>query len=214
MSLFSWFLAIAMTLMTWRLVRRMFLLPPAETELDTTLYLDPGDAEPLPEDYVQPLGDACVDITRASLDALGELDAAQKSLAAGDGHGQHEAPIRLERAFVSVREAAEHAADLSGSWTAPPEEVGWWLGHVLEQCEAICSLQDTAAALVDTPANAVHRAAVAQGIEAAENLLLGAHDFSVRLLDFDLNAWIREEIGQDSARRFERAIADAARRSP
>lgn len=211
MSLFSWFVVIGLSILTWRAVRRLFL-PPAEAGPESELYLEQGGVEALPEEYVQPLGDACVDITRASLDALSELEVAEKALAAPDGTSQQEAPVHLERAFVMMREAAEHAAGLSADLQAPPEEVGWWLGHVVEQCEAVCALDETAEALHEAPANAVHRAAVGQGIEATENLLLGAHDFAERMLDFDLRGWVQEEIGRDVAKRFQRGIEAAVRR--
>lgn len=211
MSLFSWFVMFTLVFLTLGAVRRLFL-PAAAPEAEPRLYLEQGDAEALPEAFVQPLGDACVDITRASMDALSELEVAEKALAAADGSSQQAAPIHLERAFVMMREAADHAAELTEELHDVPEEVGWWLGHVVEQCEAVCTLEETAQALLDVPANAVHRAAVGQGIEATENLLLGAHDFSERMLGFDLRGWVQEEIGRDAAKRFQRGIDAAVKR--
>lgn len=170
------------------------------------------DLEPLPDELVQPLGDALTAVVKATLECLMELDAARQELAAGDGRGQAEAHERLLRALAMAEEVGRVASETLDELTHVPEEPGWWLTHVLEQAEALRALSDEAERLSEGPATAVTRAAVGKGVERAEELLLAARDFSERLLDFDVTGWLRTEEGREVARRFERGAEAALRR--
>lgn len=182
----------------WSATRSRELPPPGAP------WPEPHDEAPLPDELVEPLGDACTAITAHTLELLGELDEAEQKLAGGDGHGQQEAREHLLRATAMAEEIGAVATQVIDELPGLPEEPGWWLGHAVEGAEQIRTLDDEAERLAEGTATPVTRAAVRKAIERGEELLLGAQDFAERQLGFDLAGWVREEMGRDAARRFER----------
>lgn len=190
----------------WQAVR------PRELAAHTDAVLEDADGAPLPEPFVEPLGDTCVGVTASALEVLAELDEAEEKLAKGDGHAQEEAREHLIRAVAMAEEIGALATQAIDELPGLPEEPGWWLGHVVEGVEAVGTLDEHAERLADGVANAVTRGAVRKAIERVEELLLGARDFSERQLGFDLPGWVREEQGREAGRRFERATKGALAR--
>lgn len=181
-------------------------------ELPYPEVIDEPVSEELPESLVQPLGDACVDITRRAVELLEVLTDAERMLSRSDGMGGVEAAERfgdVEPLRMLIVEAAQEAIDENGRM---PEEASWWLSFVLEKGERIALVDDNERVTGGT-GGAAARGAVNAALTDVEDLLFANDEFAERLLGLDLEGWVKEEVGRDEARAFKRAVKEAAQRN-
>lgn len=171
------------------------------------------DVEPIDEEQLQLLGDGCTQITAAALECWKELELALAELGPAGANDATGAETHVMRGLAMNESVGQLASGLLDELGEVFEEPGWWLSHALEQVEAIATLADEAEALRERGASAVTRAAVVQGQERVEALLLAAQDFSARVLQLDLSTWVRDTLGGDDAKVLRLAVERALRRA-
>lgn len=179
-------------------------------ELPYPEVVDEPVSEHLPESLVQPLGDACVDITRHAVELLEVLTDAERMLSRADGMGGVEAAERfgdVEPLRLLMVEVAQEAIEQNGRM---PEEASWWLSFVLERGERIALVDDNERVTGGT-GGAAARGAVSAARTDVEAILFANDEFAERLLGLDLEGWVKEEVGRDEARAYKRAVQEAAR---
>jgi hypothetical protein len=186
-------------------LRRPRELPPYQEVIDEPV------SEPLPDELIEPLGDACVEITRRSLELLVALEETMKMLERKDGMAGVDAAKRFEEVEPLrqlIAEAAQQAIDEHGRL---PEEAGWWLSFVLEKVERI-GVADEGERVSSGRGGPVARGAVTAALVEVQSLLFACDEFASRMLSFDLERWVKDEIGRDVARAYARALKEAASR--
>lgn len=162
--------------------------------------------EPLDDEQVQPFGDTCVEVTVHGVGLVGELEEAKKLLDKDDGTSSIEAADRWRDADGHRAVVGDEMTKLADEHPQHAEEAGWWISFVLEQVEALADLDGEEGRISSGTGGAAARGAVTAALEKADAIVFANDEFARRLLDLDLEAWVKDNGDRDAVGRFKRAV--------
>ncbi|MFZ9887548.1 MAG: hypothetical protein ACO3JL_08600 [Myxococcota bacterium] len=179
-------------------------------QLLTPAVVDEPVEHPLPEELVGPMADLCHDVTARSLSIRAGWKAAQARLSGRDGLAGVEAAQHFSETDALREMLAEVVTEAVEVHQPLPEEADWWLTFVLEKLEALAAVDD-GERVSGGNGGQVAQGALVRALEETDALLFACHEFADRMLEEDLAAWVRREVGRDEGRAMSLIVAEQQR---
>jgi hypothetical protein len=168
--------------------------------------IDAPVGELLPDELVQPFGDACVTIAQSGVELYKDFLEVERLLSKDDGVSSMEAKDVFDGAGAMLEDIAGAIEGLSEEKDLP-DEASWWMGHLMEQVELIGQVDGDDGRITGGTGGIAARGAIKSGLERTEDILYADAEFCSRMLDFDLAGWVKEELDKDRLKLFKRAVA-------
>lgn len=178
--------------------------------LQSPAVIDEPVGEPLPEELVLPLAEVCHDVVERALSMRAGFAAAAARLEARDGLNGVEAAERFSEADALREMMAEVVVEAMDAHQPLPEEAEWWLTFVVEKLETLASIDD-GERVSSGRGGQVAAGALRRALEETDALLFACHEFAVRMLDEELEVWLRREIGREQSREMARIVGEQRR---